>query len=63
MTLSVKQGLPCCEQNSCDNYEKRYLQNEPKWPTNCTQTLVNGGYKKCHLKQFLTQENVAKKRK
>ena len=19
------------EQNSCDNYEKRYLQNEPKW--------------------------------
>ena len=37
------------------------VHNITKLRQQTTQTSVHGGYKKCHLKQFLTQENITKK--
>ena len=37
------------------------VHNITKLRQQTTQTSVHGGYNKCHLKQFLTQENIVKK--
>ena len=31
MTWVLNRVYQAAEQNSCENFEKRYLQNEPKW--------------------------------